>query len=342
MRRAASSTSLRAAIASGDESADAAGFAGALRDAGSIVVVWGEDILAGDDREQTSPSRCSASPTSSASTAWKAAGSTRSRRRRTAAASARSAAPRTSAPGSPRPSRGRSADEIRAALESGEIEALILADVDPVRDFDDPEGWKRALSAAKFTLSISMFAGASAQASTSTSPPRATPRRRAPSPIPTAACSASAPRSPTRAWSVRSGRRSASCRPASAPTRAPAPPARCSTCSPPRSPSTTASPSTRSAAWACAGRTLQRRGFGARGRRRSGGRTACRRAPRPRATGLRLGTYKDLWADYVAEENPALRFLVPGQTLELNPADAERLGVRHGRAGRGRARTAVR
>jgi anaerobic selenocysteine-containing dehydrogenase len=32
----------------------------------------------------------------------------------------------------------------------------------------------------------------------------------------------------------------------------------------------------------------------------------------------------------VAEENPALRFLSPAQTLEVNPADAERLGVRHG------------
>jgi anaerobic selenocysteine-containing dehydrogenase len=48
------------------------------------------------------------------------------------------------------------------------------------------------------------------------------------------------------------------------------------------------------------------------------------------ASTLRLGTYKDLWADYVADENPALRFLAPGQTLELNPADAERLGVGHG------------
>ncbi len=45
---------------------------------------------------------------------------------------------------------------------------------------------------------------------------------------------------------------------------------------------------------------------------------------------LRLGTYADLWADYVAEDNPALRFLALGQTLELEPDDAERLGVEHG------------
>lgn len=34
--------------------------------------------------------------------------------------------------------------------------------------------------------------------------------------------------------------------------------------------------------------------------------------------------------DYVAERNPALRFLSPSQTLELHPDDAERLGVQQG------------
>jgi len=45
---------------------------------------------------------------------------------------------------------------------------------------------------------------------------------------------------------------------------------------------------------------------------------------------IRLGTYRDLWADYVSERNPALRFLSPSQTLELNPGDAERLGIQQG------------
>jgi len=61
--------------------------------------------------------------------------------------------------------------------------------------------------------------------------------------------------------------------------------------------------------------------------------------------GLLVGTYTDLWADYVAEENPALRFLALEQTLELNPADAERLGVQHGQrvevSADGRSLTAV-
>jgi NADH-quinone oxidoreductase subunit G len=42
---------------------------------------------------------------------------------------------------------------------------------------------------------------------------------------------------------------------------------------------------------------------------------------------LRIGTYRDLWAAEVTERSPALRFLAPTQSLELAPADAERLGV---------------
>jgi predicted molibdopterin-dependent oxidoreductase YjgC len=46
--------------------------------------------------------------------------------------------------------------------------------------------------------------------------------------------------------------------------------------------------------------------------------------------GVALGTYRDLWAGEVAERSPALRFLVPSQTLELATADAGRLGVSEG------------
>jgi NADH-quinone oxidoreductase subunit G len=45
---------------------------------------------------------------------------------------------------------------------------------------------------------------------------------------------------------------------------------------------------------------------------------------------LRLGTYRDLWADEMTERNPALRFLAAAQTVELAPADAQRLGVGDG------------
>jgi NADH-quinone oxidoreductase subunit G len=46
--------------------------------------------------------------------------------------------------------------------------------------------------------------------------------------------------------------------------------------------------------------------------------------------GLRVGTYRDLWAAEVTERSPALRFLAPKQTIELAPADADRLGLSGG------------
>jgi NADH-quinone oxidoreductase subunit G len=45
---------------------------------------------------------------------------------------------------------------------------------------------------------------------------------------------------------------------------------------------------------------------------------------------LALGTYRDLWSGEITERNPALRFLAPRQTVELAPVDADRLGVAHG------------
>jgi NADH-quinone oxidoreductase subunit G len=43
--------------------------------------------------------------------------------------------------------------------------------------------------------------------------------------------------------------------------------------------------------------------------------------------GLLLGTYRDLWAADVTKRNPALRFLMPKQKLELGAKDAEALEV---------------
>jgi NADH-quinone oxidoreductase subunit G len=48
--------------------------------------------------------------------------------------------------------------------------------------------------------------------------------------------------------------------------------------------------------------------------------------------GLLLGTYRDLWATDVTNRNPALRFLMPKQKLELAAKDAERLELGNGDA----------
>ena len=48
------------------------------------------------------------------------------------------------------------------------------------------------------------------------------------------------------------------------------------------------------------------------------------------ASALTLGTYRDLWAGPITELNPPLRFLQPQQRVELSVADAERLGLKNG------------
>ncbi len=45
---------------------------------------------------------------------------------------------------------------------------------------------------------------------------------------------------------------------------------------------------------------------------------------------LRLGTYRNLWADEVTERNPALSFLKAEQQVELALSDGERLGIADG------------
>ncbi len=55
---------------------------------------------------------------------------------------------------------GKTTEEIRAALESGELKSLILFGVDPLRDFPDTAAWERALTAADHLVVFSMFENA--------------------------------------------------------------------------------------------------------------------------------------------------------------------------------------
>jgi NADH-quinone oxidoreductase subunit G len=54
-------------------------------------------------------------------------------------------------------------------------------------------------------------------------------------------------------------------------------------------------------------------------------------APTPTSgMGLRLGTYRPIWAAPEVEISPALHFTIAEQQLELAPEDARRLGIAHG------------
>ncbi len=52
---------------------------------------------------------------------------------------------------------GKATEEIRAALESGELKTILLFGVDPLRDFPDTEAWKSALAAADHVVAFSTF-----------------------------------------------------------------------------------------------------------------------------------------------------------------------------------------
>ena len=60
-------------------------------------------------------------------------------------------------PGLTEQQQARSTEAIRAALESGELKSLILFGVDPLRDFPDTDAWDRALAAADHVIAFSMF-----------------------------------------------------------------------------------------------------------------------------------------------------------------------------------------
>ena len=125
-----------------------------------------------------------------------APGCSRSPTAPTPAACARSGCLPDAGPGPRRARRrhGRRGDPRGA--RDGELEARSSVDVDPVRDFPTrPAGARR--SARPTSSSPSRCSRTSRPSTpTSSSPPSPTPRRRAPSPIPTAACSACAPSVP--------------------------------------------------------------------------------------------------------------------------------------------------
>jgi NADH-quinone oxidoreductase subunit G len=53
-------------------------------------------------------------------------------------------------------------------------------------------------------------------------------------------------------------------------------------------------------------------------------------AAQPAGTKLALGTYRPIWASPEVELSPALQFAIARQQLELSPPDARRLGIEHG------------
>ena len=258
-------------------------------------------------------------------------------------------------PGLAETTQGMNATEVRDALEAGELDALILWDVDPIRELPDPERWKAALGAAEFVLEVGMFPNASGgqadvflpaeshaeKEGTVTHPDGRVQRVRPSIPHPgdtrhgwqwltelafrlgheteidssLEALEALTAEVPFYAgltheeiggtgvrWPERDAANSFPKPPSELGEGASGPTAERKT------PSAVAPAETDHA-------TREASGTG---------------GPEAPSHALRLGTYRDLWAHEVTERSPALRFLMPAQTLELSPADAERFAVSQG------------
>jgi NADH-quinone oxidoreductase subunit G len=248
---------------------------------------------------------------------------------------------------------GFATEEIRAALESGELEALILFGVDPLRDFPDSAAWTRALTAAKHVVAFSMFETLTTAAAdvvfplethaekdgTVTHPDgrlqRVRPSAGRPSDI----------RSNIQVLSelstalghdtgIESQLTAFAALRDAVPFYASIDDADIGgkgirwqdTSSASSLPSVTADVGDPSERFA----------------EEEGSSSEASAAPLPfdevpseegapaAAASLALGTYRDLWAGPITELNPPLKFLMPKQRVEVSPADAERLGLKQG------------
>ncbi len=236
---------------------------------------------------------------------------------------------------------GKSSEEIRAALESGELRSVVLFGVDPLRDFPDTDAWERALDAAGHVIAFSMFENATtakadivfplethAEKDGTVTHPDGRLQRVRPS--------ASRPGDIRPNWGVLAELSLAlghdtgiSSQPSALEALTDAVPFyagiddaaiagrgirwqdRDAASSLPAGASGTGSPDALS--------------------RRVSGDPVPDAPPAASSSGkLTLGTYRDLWAGPITELNPPLKFLQPQQRVEVSVADATRLGLKTG------------
>jgi NADH-quinone oxidoreductase subunit G len=256
---------------------------------------------------------------------------------------------------------GKTTEEIRAALESGELKSLVLFGVDPLRDFPDTAAWDRALTAVDYLVVFSMFENATtakadvvfplethAEKDGTVTHPDGRLQRVRPS--------ASRPGDIRPNWGVLAELALAlgydtgiDSQPSALAALTDAVPFYADiddaeiagrgvrwqdrdAASAFPAPSASASPSPKAGVGASSERRFAREEPDASGddSPTPDRRVASEEGAPAAASSLALGTYRDLWTGPITELNPPLKFLEPHQTVELSPADAERLGVGNG------------
>ncbi|HUC01072.1 MAG TPA: NADH-quinone oxidoreductase subunit NuoG [Solirubrobacterales bacterium] len=248
---------------------------------------------------------------------------------------------------------GHPTEEIRSALEAGDLDGLVLFGVDPLRDFPDSKAWEEAINSASFVVSFSMFENASSTKADLLFPLETHAEKDGTVTHPDGRLQRVRP-SASRPGNVRSNIQVLSelCSALGLDTGINSQPTAFTALK-------TAIPFYSSIEEADLG------GQGVRWQETSsasavpslGGDVGTpseriaeeeRRSPAAPATNgsfdevpseegvpaaspsLALGTYRDLWAGPITELNPPLKFLQPQQRLEISLADAERLGLQSG------------
>jgi NADH-quinone oxidoreductase subunit G len=233
-------------------------------------------------------------------------------------------------PGLSEATAGYSVEQIRSALESGDLSGLVLFGVDPLRDFPDTPAWETALTAADFVVSFSMHENATTAKADVVFPLETFAEKDGTVTHPDGRLQRVRPTAP-RPSGVRPNIQAL---------------AELSTALG-HDTGITSQPSafaalTKEVAFYNGITDDQLGGTGIRWQDTqaaakvpksipgSRGVTEGRPAAVDAAQGLLLGTYRDIWAGPVTELNPPLRFLQPQQRLELSDADAERLRLKTG------------
>jgi NADH-quinone oxidoreductase subunit G len=127
-----------------------------LRDAGKVVVIWGERIAREEGAAEALLDVAAATNMSTTDEAGllEIPDTTNARGLREAGCLP------DAGPGLSDTTKGKSTEEIREALISGDLKGLVLFGADPLRDFPDTPAWEEALTAADFVVTFSMHENA--------------------------------------------------------------------------------------------------------------------------------------------------------------------------------------
>jgi NADH-quinone oxidoreductase subunit G len=252
-------------------------------------------------------------------------------------------------PGMAETSAGMATGEIRAALISGELSGLVLFGCDPLRDFPDTSAWEEALTAADFVVSFSMHENATTAKADVVFPLETHAEKDGTVTHPDGRLQRIRP-SAARPGEIRSNivvlaELSAALGLDTSIDSQPTAFTALTEAIPFYNGITDEQIGGRGLRWqdtpAAANLPEVREGVGAPSERfaplaEDDSRTAAPDSARQAseegapAPSLALGTYRDLWAGPITELNPPLKFLTPQQRVEVSPADAERLGLKTG------------